>query len=84
MFGEESQQPHSTTSRLQLWKITGAEVTFKGASIAPEELGEAMKKESLPLQWLGASEGQNKDGRFPMMGKGKGEGETIRWKWKGS
>ena len=47
-------------------------------SITPKELGQtSRKRESLPLQWLGDSDRQQRDGRFPMVGEGKGKGETI-------
>ena len=42
------------------------------------ELGQGMKGVSLPMHWLGDSVGQNRDGRFPMVGEAKDEGETIR------
>ena len=48
-------------------------------SITPEELGQATKRESLPLHWLGDSDVQKMDRRFPMVRKGKGskgKGET--------
>ena len=48
-------------------------------SITPEELGQTIRIESLPLQWRGDSVGQKRDGKFPMLGKDKGKGETIRY-----
>jgi hypothetical protein len=44
-----------------------------GVSITPMELGWTRRTESLPMHWLGGSDGQNKEGRFPMVGIGRDE-----------
>jgi hypothetical protein len=46
-----------------------------GVSITPMELGWTRRIESLPMHWLGGSDGQNKEGSFPMVGIGR---ETKR------
>jgi hypothetical protein len=35
------------------------------------ELGWTRRTESLPMHWVGGSDGQNKEGRFPMVGIGR-------------
>ena len=53
-------------------------------SITPEELGQTMKRGSLPMHWLGDLDGQKRYERFPMVGTGKGKGWTIRYMWQRS
>ena len=48
-------------------------------SITPEELGQAIRIESLPLQWQGDSVRQKRDSKFSMLGKDKGKGEKIEY-----
>jgi hypothetical protein len=42
------------------------------------ELGWTRRIESLPMHWVGGSDGQNKEGRFPMVGIGRDEKGDYR------